>query len=84
MNKLILWKQEINIIILKTSGAGNIDRIGVSILTLCLSRCKGLRLGSNNKIDGSRLTGLCRLPLLQSDQSGLIKPQNWGPEISQE
>ena len=51
--------------------------------TLCLSICKGLKLGSNNNRCGSKLTGDCLLPLLHSDHSGFIKPQNAGPEIKQ-
>lgn len=51
------------------------------LLTLCLSMCKGLRFGSNNKRCGSRFTGDCLLPLLHNDHSGFIKPQNAGPEI---
>lgn len=49
------------------------------LLTLCLSICKGLKFGSNNKRCGSKLTGDCRLPLLHNDHSGLIRPQNAGP-----
>lgn len=52
----------------------------IVILTLCLSICRGLKLGSNNKRCGSKLTGDCLLPLLHSDHSGFIKPQNAGPE----
>lgn len=49
------------------------------ILTLCLSICKGLKLGSNNNRCGSKFTGDCLLPLLHNDHSGFIKPQNAGP-----
>lgn len=48
-------------------------------LTLCLSKCKGLRLGSNNSRCGSRFTGDCRLPLLHRLHSGLMSPQNAAP-----
>lgn len=53
-------------------------------LTLCLSICKGLKLGSNNKRCGSKFTGDCRRPLLHKLHSGFIKPQNAGPENRQE
>lgn len=49
------------------------------VLTLCLSMCNCLKLGSNSSLLGSKLTGDCRLPLLHKDHSGLIKPQNAGP-----
>lgn len=49
------------------------------LLTLCLSICKGLRFGSKSSRCGSKFTGDCRRPLLQSDHSGLINPQNAGP-----
>lgn len=57
------------------------SKIGLVSLTLCLSICKGLKLGSNNKRCGSKFTGDCRRPLLQSDHSGLMSPQNAGPVI---
>lgn len=44
--------------------------------------CKGLRFGSNSSLLGSKFTGDCLLPLLHSDHSGLIKPQNAGPETN--
>lgn len=51
------------------------------ILTLCLSMCKGLRLGSKRSRCGSKFTGDCRLPLLHKLHSGLMSPQNAGPEL---
>lgn len=48
-------------------------------LTLCLSMCKGLKFGSKSKRCGSKLTGDCRRPLLHSDHSGFMSPQNAGP-----
>lgn len=48
-------------------------------LTRCLSICKCLKFGSNSKRCGSKLTGDCRRPLLHSDHSGLMSPQNDGP-----
>lgn len=54
------------------------------MLTLCLSMCKGLRLGSYSSRCGSKLTGDCLRPLLHSDHSGLIKPQKAGPGMERE
>lgn len=51
----------------------------ISVLTLCLSMCKKRRFGSNSNLSGSKLTGDCLRPLLHSDHSGLMRPQNAGP-----
>jgi len=50
------------------------------VLTLCLSMWIFRRFGSKSSLCGSKLTGDCLFPLLHRDHSGLISPQNAGPE----